>query len=149
MISMFSYERKNLRSRGGRVWSLLPAAALGALVALLPSESQAAPTCTTKPAICDRMAAAQKQSQSQPLIVRELPRAAVARSTTPSPTCATKPAVCARLDVRSTPAAAAPVTLANSAAGPRCASKPAVCARLRVRPTAAPFTLATTAADVR
>ena len=148
---MFSYGRKNSGSPSGvrRIRALLPAAALGAFVALLPAESQAAPTCSSKPAVCDRLAAAKKQSAST-LVVQAQPVQAVARNTAPAPTCATKPAVCARLDARDTRPTAAPVTLASSAAaGARCSSKPAVCARLRVRPTAAPVTLATTAGDVR
>jgi hypothetical protein len=155
---MFSYKRKNAALRPSRrTWALLPALALGSLVGLLPAESQAAPTCTSKPAVCDRLAAAKKQQTAPTLLVQARPAApvavapatnAVARSTTA--TCSTKPAVCARLDARGTRAASAPVTLAaNAAAGPRCSSKPAVCARLRVRPTAAPITLATTAGETR
>lgn len=150
MISMFSSGRKNsgLPSGARRMWALLPAAALGAFVALLPAESQAAPTCSSKPAVCDRLAAAKKQST--PLVAQAQPVQAVARNTPSAPTCATKPSVCARLDARGARPTAAPVTLAsNAVAGPRCSSKPAVCARLRVRPTAAPVTLATTAGDVR
>ena len=131
------------------MWALLPAAALGAFVALLPAESQAAPTCSSKPAVCDRLAAAKKQS-APTLMVQAQPASAVARNTAPAATCATKPSVCARLDARDTRPTAAPVTLASSAAaGPRCSSKPAVCARLRVRPSAAPITLATTAGEAR
>ena len=151
MISMFSYERKNAGPRSGlrRVWGLLPAAALGAFVALLPAESQAAPTCTSKPAVCDRLATAKKQSQPTLLVKVQPAPPSVASNATPA-TCTTKPSVCARLDARGVRPTAAPVTLAsNAAAGPRCSSKPAVCARLRVRPTAAPITLATTAADAR
>jgi hypothetical protein len=156
MSSMFSYERKNAGWPRRRTWALLPALALGTLVGLLPAESQAAPTCTSKPAVCDRLAAAKKQT-APTLLVQAQPGAPVAGTPATSavarnsaPTCSTKPAVCARLDARGTRAAAAPVTLASSAAaGPRCSSKPAVCARLRVRPTAPPITLATTASETR
>lgn len=150
MISMFSYGRKNAGSRSGvrRAWAVLPALALGAFVALVPTESQAAPTCSSKPAVCDRLAATKKQS-APALVVQAQATQPVARNVAASPTCATKPSVCARLDARDVRPAATPVTLASNAAGARCSSKPAVCARLRVRPTAEPFTLATTAGEAR
>ena len=153
MDSMFSYRRKYSRSgsgsQGARAASIL-AAAFGAFVWMLPAEGQAAPTCTTKPAVCARLAAQSKQRTPAPLVVAPSARPTVATQVTPATTCTTKPSVCARLDARGHRPSATPVTLAsNAAAGPRCSSKPAVCARLRVRPTAAPMTLATTAGDAR
>ena len=117
---------------------LLPAAAFGVGVWLAPSIGAAAPTCTTKPAVCARLAA-QKVVGRAPA---ERPTATVVASAA-SARCTSKPVVCARLESQPQRAPSAPVTLArNSAAGPRCTTKPAVCARLRMRPTGAAITLA-------
>jgi hypothetical protein len=133
-----------------RVWAAMaPAAALGMAVWLSPAESQAAPTCTSKPAVCDRLAASQPR-RAEPLLVQAQPaRPIVARNVAPAATCSTKPAVCARDAARGVRPASPPVTLASARAGTRCDTKPAVCARLRVRPTASPIIMATTAGDAR
>ena len=116
---------------------LVPAVAFGVGVWLAPSIGEAAPTCTTKPAVCARLAA---QKAARTPAVRPAPTA-VASAT--SARCTTKPVVCARLESQPLRTPSPPVTLAqNSAAGPRCTTKPAVCARLRMRPTGAPITLA-------
>lgn len=122
--------------------TVLPAAALGALVWLAPSVSEAAPHCSSKPAVCARLAAAEKQRAAKPVVVAA-PRATTVARADKSP-CITKPAVCARQDALAAQRpAVAPVTLAQgSASGPRCATKPAVCARLKMRDNAAPVTLA-------
>jgi hypothetical protein len=128
-------------SRGGR-WlrAALPAAVLGALIGLAPSESHAAPRCTTKPAVCHRLAAMEQARAARPVVAA--PRAtAVAQND--KPRCTTKPTVCARLDAVDARRPSPPVTLAQaSTSGPRCSSKPAVCARLRLRESAPPMTLA-------
>lgn len=145
MVSRFSSERPTRRvGAARRLWvTLFPAATLGALAWLLPAESQAAPSCSSKPAVCARLAAAKKQSQ--PTLVVAAAPVRQARSAAPA-SCATKPAVCARLDARGLRPAAPPVTLASSAdPGARCSSKPAVCARLRLRADAPPITLASDA----
>ena len=128
----------------------LPGAVLGVWIWLAPAESQAAPTCTTKPAVCARLAASKKPAEPVLLVQSQAARPVVARQAAPIAPCVTKPAVCARLDPRGARPAAAPVTLASGIeAGARCNSKPAVCARSRVRPGAAPITLATTAGEPR
>ncbi len=133
----------------GFLRTLLPAAALGLGVWIAPSDSHAAPRCTSKPMVCARLANEQKArgaaSTPTPLITSTTPLAgapsAVAQNA--SPRCTSKPIVCAREDARRNRPASPPVTLAQSTAeGARCTTKPAVCARLRVRPTAAPMTLA-------
>ncbi|HWO09287.1 MAG TPA: hypothetical protein VNN80_07400 [Polyangiaceae bacterium] len=147
MISRLSRQRQGFRPRSPRrPWAgLASAVAFGAALWLAPAESQAAPTCTSKPAVCSRVA---PQRRAESLVVRaETGRSGVARQV--APTCGTKPSVCARLDARGARPASPPVTLARSDAGARCNTKPAVCARLRVRPAAPPVTLATTAGDVR
>jgi hypothetical protein len=142
------------RSRGSSVsaWRslrvIVPGVVLGAGLWLMPGESVAAPRCTSKPAVCSRLEAEQRQ--------RARMRAAeVARSLAPTPDrlavaaqdtrprCITKPVVCARFASRGAAPAQPPVTIAQSSVdGPRCSSKPAVCARLRVRPNAPPTTIA-------
>lgn len=133
----------------GLLRTLVPAAALGLGVWLAPSESHAAPRCTSKPMVCARLANEQKArgaTQSPaPLITTNTPaagtRLAVAQNAPAR--CTSKPIVCAREDARRSRPASPPVTLAQSTAeGARCTTKPAVCARLRVRSTAAPVTLA-------
>jgi hypothetical protein len=122
--------------------TVLPAAAFGALFLLAPSESDAAPRCSTKPAVCARLAAAEKQRAVTPVVVAAPRPAPVAQNDRAR--CTTKPAVCARQDAMAAQRPASPpVTLAQSSqSGPRCASKPAVCARLRMRDNAPPVTLA-------
>jgi hypothetical protein len=133
------------------LWRVLPGVLLGAGVWLVPGESAAAPRCTSKPMVCARLSAQQKQRAPAPTLIARTPAetARVAPPTRPSlaraerPRCTTKPAVCARLGATAAHVGSPPVTLARSeAAGARCTSKPAVCARLRVRPNAAPITLA-------
>jgi hypothetical protein len=123
--------------------TVLPAAVLGAMFWLAPSESQAAPRCSTKPAVCARIAAAEKQRAAKPVALAATPRATPVAQNDKS-RCITKPAVCARQDAMAAQRpASAPVTLAQaSVSGPRCATKPAVCARLRMRDNAPPVTLA-------
>jgi hypothetical protein len=122
--------------------TVLPAAVFGALFWLTPSESQAAPRCATKTAVCARLAAAEKQRSAKPVTLAT-PRATPVAQNDRS-RCITKPAVCARQDALAAQRpATAPVTLAQaSVSGPRCATKPAVCARLRMRDNAPPVTLA-------
>lgn|SRR5918995_3341943 len=122
--------------------TVLPAAMLGAMFWLAPSESQAAPRCNTKPAVCARLAATEKQRAAKPVVLAA-PRATPVAQNDKS-RCITKPAVCARQDAMAAQRPAAPpMTLAQSStSGPRCATKPAVCARLRMRDTAPPVTLA-------
>lgn len=132
---MHSIQRTVLRT-------VLPAAAFGALFWLTPSVSEAAPRCSSKPAVCARLAAAEKQRAAQPVTVaapRATPVAQNERSR-----CTTKPAVCARQDALAAQRPASPpVTLAmGSQTGSRCATKPAVCARLKLRDNAPPVTLA-------
>jgi hypothetical protein len=130
---------------------LLPGALLGAGVWLVPGESAAAPRCTSKPMVCARLSAEQKNRTPAPALVARHADAAradaLARPTTvaraETPRCTTKPIVCARLGATAVRAGSPPVTLAQSyAAGARCTTKPAVCARLRVRPNTPPITLA-------
>lgn len=128
--------------RFARAWLPAVAALLGAGVWLAPSESEAAPRCTSKPAVCARLAAERKARSEPARVVASTPApAVVARAA--APRCTSKPIVCARqrqLGIRPAPL---PVTLARSEAdGARCTSKPAVCARLRMRPSASPVTLA-------
>jgi hypothetical protein len=122
--------------------TVLPAAVFGAMFWLAPSESQAAPRCSSKPAVCARLAAVEKQRAAKPVVVAA-PRATPVAQNEKS-RCITKPAVCARQDALATQRPPAPpVTLAQgSQAGSRCATKPAVCARLRLRDNAQPVTLA-------
>jgi hypothetical protein len=131
------------------VRGLFPAAALGLGVWLAPSESQAAPRCTSKPMVCARLANEQKARgvtrAPAPLITTRAPAAGEpsALAQNARARCTSKPIVCAREDARRSRPASPSVTLAQSTAeGARCTTKPAVCARLRVRPTAAPMTLA-------
>ena len=127
-----------------RRWSraLLPAAVLGALVWFAPAESEAAPRCTSKPAVCARLANEKRARATTPAPAAPV---AVAVARNEKPRCTTKPTVCARLDAIGARRPSPPVTLAqNSAAGPRCTTKPAVCARLRMRPEAPPMTFANT-----
>jgi hypothetical protein len=128
---------------------VLPGLLLGAGVWLMPGESVAAPRCTSKPMVCARLSAQQKNRAPAPALVARhaaTPRAdavtgpAVARAERPR--CTTKPIVCARLGAAGARAGLPPVTLAKSDAGARCTTKPAVCARLRVRPNTRPITLA-------
>lgn len=127
--------------RFARAWLPAVAALLGAGVWLAPSESDAAPRCTSKPAVCARLAA-ERKARSEPARVVSTPASAVVARAA-APRCTSKPIVCARqrqLGIRPAPL---PVTLARSEAdGARCTSKPAVCARLRMRPSASPVTLA-------
>jgi hypothetical protein len=133
----------------GLVRGLLPAAALGLGVWLAPSESHAAPRCTSKPMVCARLANEQKARAAAPapaqLITTGAPTAGEpsALAQNARARCTSKPIVCAREDARRMRPASPPVTLAQSTAeGSRCTTKPAVCARLRTRPSAAPMTLA-------
>jgi hypothetical protein len=131
---------------------VLPGVLLGAGVWLVPGESAAAPRCTSKPMVCARLSAQQKNRAPAPapaLVARAADTARADALTRPTvaraerPRCTTKPAVCARLGATGTRAGSPPVTLAQSdAAGARCTTKPAVCARLRVRPNTPPITLA-------
>lgn len=122
--------------------AILPAAALGAGLWLAPSDASAAPRCTSKPAVCARLAAERKARPAPAPVARTV--AAPAAVANYSPTrCSSKPIVCARLESQGgIKAAQPPVTLASNAAGDRCTSKPAVCARLRMKPKAEPMTLA-------
>lgn len=123
--------------------ALLPALAVGAGLWLAPSEADAAPRCTSKPAVCARIANERKaRPQAAPVARTDAAPALVARNASPT-ACGSKPIVCARLESRGgVRAAQPPVTLASNAAGDRCTSKPAVCARLKMKPKAAPMTLA-------
>lgn len=122
--------------------ALLPALAVGAGLWLAPTEAAAAPRCTSKPAVCARIANERKaRPQPAPLARVTATPAALARNT--SAHCSSKPIVCARLEALGAHRAPQPpVTLASTAAGDRCTSKPAVCARLKLKPKAAPMTLA-------
>lgn len=114
----------------------VPGAVLGALVWLVPGVSEAAPRCTSKPAVCARLAQqkAARATPAAPLMVAQADRAS---------RCTTKPTVCARLGTEGTRAASPPVTLAQSfAPDARCSTKPAVCARMKMRPSAPDLTLA-------
>jgi hypothetical protein len=133
----------------GLVRGLLPAAALGLGLWLAPSESHAAPRCTSKPMVCARLANEQKARAATPapaqLITTRAPAAGepAALAQNARTRCTSKPIVCAREDARRMRPASPPVTLAQSTAeGARCTTKPAVCARLRMRPAAVPMTLA-------
>ena len=122
--------------------ALLPAAVFGAGLWLLPSDASAAPRCSSKPAVCARIANERKARPQPAPIARTAPTpATVARHS--SARCSSKPIVCARLEsMGGTRAPQPPVTLASHGAGDRCSSKPAVCARLKLKPKAAPMTLA-------
>lgn len=122
--------------------TVLPAAAFGALFWLAPSESEAAPRCTSKPAVCARLAAVAKQRAVQPVQIAAPRATPVAQNDRAR--CTTKPAVCARQDALAAQRPAVPpVTLAmGTDTGSRCATKPAVCARLKMRDNAPPVTLA-------
>lgn len=124
------------------VRTLLPALALGAGVWLAPSDASAAPRCTSKPAVCARIAN-ERKARPQPAPVVATPAATpVAANTTAR--CTSKPIVCARVEqAGGLRAAQPPVTLARTeATGDRCTSKPAVCARLKMKAKAPPMTLA-------
>lgn len=130
-------------SRARRAWrAALAGVATAACVWFVPSDSEAAPRCTTKPAVCARLA-----------------REKAARATTPAPApiavrasapvvagtdrCISKPAVCARLrdgDLR--PASQPQTVVASVDRTAPCTTKPIVCARLRSRPGAPAVTLA-------
>jgi hypothetical protein len=128
----------------GLLRALLPAAVVGAGLWLAPSDAAAAPRCSSKPAVCARIAAERKaRPQPAPVVARATAAPAAVASYSPTQ-CGSKPIVCARLEARGgLRAAQPPVTLArHEAAGDRCTSKPAVCARLKLRPKAAPMTLA-------
>ncbi|HTV18669.1 MAG TPA: hypothetical protein VMG12_08365 [Polyangiaceae bacterium] len=134
------------RARLGRrlLGALIPAAALGLGLWLAPSDAAAAPRCTSKPAVCARIANERKaRPQAAPVVARAQQPAPVAINRSPTQ-CGSKPIVCARLQANGTlRAAQPPVTLArNAAAGDRCTSKPAVCARLKMKAKGAPMTLA-------
>lgn len=125
--------------------ALIPALAVGVGLWFAPSDADAAPRCTSKPAVCARIANERKArpqaATASPVVRTSAAPAAVARTT---PTrCSSKPIVCARLEATGgARAPQPPVTLASTAAGDRCTSKPAVCARLKLKPKAAPMTLA-------
>jgi hypothetical protein len=124
--------------------ALLPALAVGAGFWLAPSDADAAPRCTSKPAVCARIANERKaRPQAAPVFTagRTATPAAVARNTPAR--CSSKPIVCARLEsLGGARTPQPPVTLASSGDGDRCTSKPAVCARLKMKPKAEPMTLA-------
>jgi hypothetical protein len=142
-IRSASEQQKPQRSPLGRLLrTALPAAAFGALVWLSPSVSEAAPRCSSKPAVCHRLAAAEKAQARAARPAVAAPRATVVAQNDKA-RCNTKPSVCARLDATASRRAVAPVTLAQDfQSGPRCTTKPAVCARLKLRETAKPMTLA-------
>jgi hypothetical protein len=122
--------------------TLLPAFAIGAGLWLAPSPAAAAPRCTSKPAVCARIAN-ERKARPQPAPVARTTATPAALARNGSARCSSKPIVCARLESMGgarTPQP--PVTLASNAAGDRCTSKPAVCARLKLKPKAAPMTLA-------
>lgn len=127
---------------------VLPAAALTAGLWLSPSEAAAEARCTSKPAVCSRIAAERKARQQPAPVARSVASPAAVASRSPT-RCNSKPIVCARLESSGgLRAPQPPVTLArNAAAGERCTSKPVVCARLKMRPKAGPMTLA--ASEVR
>jgi hypothetical protein len=133
---------RRLSLRRGALRALLPATVLGAGLWLLPSDAGAAPRCSSKPAVCARLANERNARPRAAPIARTAPTpAAVALHS--SARCSSKPIVCARLEsMGGTRAPQPPVTLASHAAGDRCSSKPAVCARLKLKPKAAPMTLA-------
>jgi len=126
----------------GLLRALLPAVAVGAGLWLAPSDASAAPRCTSKPAVCARIAN-ERKARPQPAPIARTSAAPVAMNASPS-RCSSKPIVCARLEQNGgVKAAQPPITLArNAAAGDRCTSKPAVCARLKMRPKDAPMTFA-------
>ena len=126
-----------LRDKAYARW-VLPAL-LGALMWVVPGESEAGERCKSKPAVCARLKA-QRAARATPPLPEEATRVAAA-----PPRCATKPVVCARLAAIGARPAAPPVTLATNG-GDRCTTKPAVCARLRMRPSSSPVTFAKTPA---
>lgn len=122
--------------------ALLPAAVLGAGLWLLPSDASAAPRCSSKPAVCARIAN-ERKARPQPAPIARTASAPATLARNSSPRCSSKPIVCARLEsMGGMRAPQPPVTLASNAAGDRCTSKPAVCARLKLKPKSAPMTLA-------
>ena len=124
------------------VRAFLPAAALGLGLWLAPSDASAAPRCTSKPAVCARLAAERKARPQPAPVARTVAAPAAVASYSPT-RCSSKPIVCARLESQGgVKVAQPPITLASNAAGDRCTSKPAVCARLRMKPKAEPMTLA-------
>jgi hypothetical protein len=129
--------------RGPRaLLALLPALAVGAGLWLAPSQADAAPRCSSKPAVCARIANERKARPQPAPHARATATPAALASNAPAH-CSSKPIVCARLEAMGAHRAPQPpVTLASTAAGDRCTSKPAVCARLKLKPKAAPMTLA-------
>jgi hypothetical protein len=122
--------------------ALLPAAVLGAGLWLFPSEASAAPRCSSKPAVCARIAN-ERKARPQPAPIARTASTPTTLARQSSSRCNSKPIVCARLEsMGGVRAPQPPVTLASHAAGDRCTSKPAVCARLKLKPKAAPMTLA-------
>jgi hypothetical protein len=122
--------------------ALLPAVVLGAGLWLVPSDASAAPRCSSKPAVCARIAN-ERKARPQPAVMMRTPSTPVTVAQRSSARCSSKPIVCARLEsMGGTRAPQPPVTLASHAAGDRCTSKPAVCARLKLKSKAAPMTLA-------
>jgi hypothetical protein len=122
--------------------ALLPAAVLGAGLWLFPSDASAAPRCSSKPAVCARIANERKARPQPAPVARSASTPTILARNSPA-RCSSKPIVCARLEsMGGTRAPQPPVTLASHAASDRCTSKPAVCARLKLKPKAAPMTLA-------
>lgn len=121
--------------------ALLPAIALGGLVWLAPAESDAAPRCNSKPAVCARLAMQAKASAAR----APAPAPVVVASADTATRCTSKPMVCARRDnptVQRGPAA--PVIAQGPNTRTSCTTKPAVCARLKLTPSSPPVTLANT-----
>lgn len=124
------------------LFPLLPALAVGAGLWLAPGHAAAAPRCSSKPAVCARIAN-ERKARPQPAPMARVPATSAGLASNPSSRCSTKPIVCARLEAMGgRRAPQPPVTLASGAAGERCTSKPAVCARLKLKPKAAPMTFA-------
>ena len=126
--------------------AILPGVVLGAGLWLMPGESFAAPRCASKPAVCSRLEAEQRQRAQLRAATANTPLRAHAPAATAArdsrPRCITKPVVCARFAPRAGAPEQPPVTLAQSTDGSRCTSKPVICARQRMRPNAPPTTLA-------
>lgn len=101
--------------------SKLLAAPLAILMAtLLSAPAEAAPRCTSKPAVCSRLRSVAKQRPTVPVV----------RAASTTPRCTSKPAVCSRLKHQADRPKAARAAVSTT---PRCTSKPAVCARLGIR----------------
>jgi hypothetical protein len=126
--------------------AILPGVVLGAGLWLMPGESFAAPRCASKPAVCSRLEAEQRQRAQLRATEAKTPLRAQANAATAMrdarPRCITKPVVCARFAPRAGAPELPPVTLAQSANGSRCTSKPVICARQRMRPNAPPTIVA-------